>query len=226
MSEFVLGVDLDGVCGDHATAFRNVVAAERGLDPSELPPQQTWNFTEWGLDRQGFEELHRRAVLDHRMFRSMPAIPGCADALWRLSDAGVSIRIITHRLYTNWGHSIAVSDTVDWLDSHSIPYRDLCFMGEKTDVAAHAYIDDAPHNVAALREVGARVLVFSQSYNAAVPGPRATTWSEAEQWVLDELTASGRVVQVPMTFSDGAAHRLPGAVPHRGGPGSREIIED
>lgn len=218
MTEFVLGVDLDGVCGDHATAFRNAVAAERGIDPSELPPQETWNFTEWGLDRAAFEDLHRRAVLHHRMFRSMPMIPGCADALWRLSDAGVSIRIITHRLYTNWGHSIAVSDTVDWLDHHSIPYRDLCFMGEKSDVAAHAYIDDAPHNVEALREVGAAVLVFSQPYNSGVTGPRASTWNEAEQWVLDELTASGRSVQVSMPFPETASQRLPDSLPHRGGP--------
>ena len=34
---------------------------------------------------------------------------------WRLSDAGVWIRIITHRLYVNWGHQEAVSDTVAWL---------------------------------------------------------------------------------------------------------------
>ena len=47
--EFVLGVDLDGVCGDHATAFREVVALERGVDPDTLPPHQSWNFHEWGL---------------------------------------------------------------------------------------------------------------------------------------------------------------------------------
>ena len=30
--EFVLGVDLDGVCADHTAAFRRVVALERGVD--------------------------------------------------------------------------------------------------------------------------------------------------------------------------------------------------
>jgi 5'-nucleotidase len=213
MVEFVLGVDLDGVCGDHATAFRNAVAAERGIDPNDLPAQQTWNFTEWGLDRAAFEDLHRRAVLDHRMFRTMPMIPGCAEALWRLSDAGISIRIITHRLYTNWGHSIAVSDTVAWLDANSIPYRDLCFMGEKTDVAADAYVDDAPHNVEALRSIGAEVLLFDQPYNHEVSGPRASTWSEVEEWVLDRVTDAGLEIQAPIPLASGAAHRLP----HRGG---------
>ena len=49
--EFVLGVDLDGVCADHAEAFRRVVAVERGSDAGELGPQTTWDFAEWGRDR-------------------------------------------------------------------------------------------------------------------------------------------------------------------------------
>jgi len=67
----------------------------------------------------------------------------------------VWIRLITHRLYTNWGHAVAVADTVEWLDHHSIPYRDLCFLGDKPQVDAHAYVDDAPHNIEALRSSGA-----------------------------------------------------------------------
>ena len=215
---FILGVDLDGVCGDHATAFRYVVAKERGVDPASIPDQQTWNFTEWGLDRTGFEELHRRAVLEHRMFRTMPVVAGCAEALWRLSDAGVSIRIITHRLYTNWGHSVAVSDTVEWLDANSIPYRDLCFMGEKTDVAADAYIDDAPHNVSALRAVGAPVLTFSQPYNLDVEGPRAEGWADAEQWVLDEINRTGRAVETPLKLATDPVSRLAPSLAQEGEP--------
>ena len=123
---FVLGVDLDGVCGDYTAAFRAVVAAERGIDPDSLPEERGWDFTEWGVDELGgFEHVHRTAVLDHRMFRDMPVVDGAAEALWRLSDAGVWIRIITHRLYVNWGHAVAVADTVEWLDHHAIPYRDI-----------------------------------------------------------------------------------------------------
>ena len=78
--DFVLGVDLDGVCADHTLAFRDVVAAERGIDPDTLPPQQTWNFHEWGLTDDDFDELHRRAMLEHRMFATMPAIEGVAES--------------------------------------------------------------------------------------------------------------------------------------------------
>ncbi|HEY4377197.1 MAG TPA: hypothetical protein VGM93_08560, partial [Acidimicrobiales bacterium] len=84
---FVLGVDLDGVCADYSTALRELLAADRGIPPADLGPQLSWDFREWGLDRQAFDDIHRRAVLDHHIFREMPAIAGCAEALWRLSDA-------------------------------------------------------------------------------------------------------------------------------------------
>jgi len=193
--DFVLGVDLDGVCGDHATAFRQVVALERGIAPEDLPPQQTWNFHEWGLTDETFEQIHRRAILDHRMFRSMPPIRGAAEALWRLSDAGCWIRVITHRLYANWGHAVAVADTVAWLDDVGIPYRDICFLGNKPEVEADAYIDDAPHNVLELRRAGNPVIVFDQPYNRDLDGLRATDWDDVERLVTALRLERGEPVQ-------------------------------
>ncbi|NOX29376.1 MAG: hypothetical protein GXP35_04915, partial [Actinobacteria bacterium] len=97
-------------------AFRQIVAEELGVNPDALPLQRSWGFSEWGLADGDFERLHRIAVLQHRMFRTMPVVSGAPEALWRLSDAGIWIRIITHRLYVNWGHAIAVADTAEWLD--------------------------------------------------------------------------------------------------------------
>jgi 5'-nucleotidase len=213
--EFVLGVDLDGVCGDHTAAFREVVARERGIDPASLPEQRSWNFYEWGLDDEQFDALHRRGILEHRMFRTMPVIEGCAETLWRLSDAGVWIRLITHRLYTNWGHAVAVADTVAWLDEHGIPYRDLCFLGQKPQVEADVYIDDAPHNIAALRGSDSPVIVFDQPYNRDVDGPRARSWTDAEQLVTEAMTVAGLPVQAPLPLPDDARGRLRGRItPH------------
>jgi len=207
-TDFVLGVDLDGVCGDHAEAFRRVVASERGVDPHSLGEQRTWDFTEWDMDRDEFERLHRIAILEHHMFATMPVIPGAAETLWRLSDAGVWIRLITHRLYANWGHAVAVADTVEWLDRHGIPYRDLCFLGDKPQVEADAYIDDAPHNVAALRDSGAAVLVFSQPYNLEVAGPRVSGWAEVEAWVFDRMTEGGRSIAATIPLPGDPTGRL------------------
>ena len=38
---YVLGVDLDGVCGDYTAAFRSVVASELGVDDAELPLERS-----------------------------------------------------------------------------------------------------------------------------------------------------------------------------------------
>jgi 5'(3')-deoxyribonucleotidase len=215
--DFVLAVDLDGVCGDHGAAFREVVARDRGVPASSLPPQQTWNFTEWGLTDEDFLRLHRIAVLEHRIFRTMPALPGCAEALWRLSDAGVWIRIVTHRLYTNWGHAVAVADTVAWLDEHGVPYRDLCFLGRKPHVEADVYVDDAPHNIEALRRAGAIAIVFDQPYNRHLDGPRARSWAEVEELVLGLLASRGTAVQPQFPIDTDPARRLRGRLERSGG---------
>lgn len=185
MSEFVLGVDLDGVCADYNTAFRHAVARHRGIDPDELTTQVAWDFAEWGLDRETFLAHHHRAVREDGLFRNAPPIDGASESLWRLSDAGVWIRIITHRLTDNWSHARIVADTVEWLDDARIPYRDICFLGHKPQVEADVYIDDAPHNITALRGTDNPTIVFDQPYNRDLPGPRAGSWREAETLVAD-----------------------------------------
>jgi len=204
---FVLGVDLDGVVGDYEEAFRHVVAAELGIDPSEIPQQDHFSFSEsqWPIDSGSqFDELHRIAVAKYRMLANMDVFPGASDVLWRLSDAGVYIRVITHRLCVNWDHDIAVADTVSWLQHPRedgrprIPYRDLCFVADKTDVGADLYIDDAPHNVLALRRARAETACFDAAYNRHIPGLRVHSWDDIETLVnsrllervlLDELEA-------------------------------------
>jgi 5'-nucleotidase len=211
---FIFGVDLDGVCGDYTAAFRTVVAEAKGVDPETLPLERSWDFGEWGLDSAEFDTLHREAVLEHRMFRHMPAIDGAAECLWRLSDAGIWIRIITHRLYVNWGHAVAVADTVAWLDDTGIPYRDICFLGAKPEVEADTYLDDGAHNVEALRAAGNHVIVFDAPYNRHVDGPRATTWADVEALVLDRVAEQGVPLQPQLPGVDAGDDRLTRRITH------------
>jgi 5'(3')-deoxyribonucleotidase len=213
--DYIFGVDLDGVCGDYTSAFRRVVAADRSVDPITLSDARSWDFAEWGIvGPDEFDRLHRLAVLEHRMFRHMPAMPGVAEALWRLSDAGVWIRIITHRLCVNWGHAVAVADTVAWLDEQGIPYRDICFLGAKPEVEADSYIDDAAHNVEALRAAGNHVIVFDAPYNQDVAGPRARSWREVEHLVLDHVASVGMPLQPQLPGLDAGVERLSRRVTH------------
>jgi len=195
LDTLILGVDLDGVCADYTTAFRPLVAQELNIPLSSLPEERSWDFSEWGLSPKQFQDLHHKAVEDYRMFRSMPVFENASEVLWRLSDAGVWIRIITHRLYVNWGHAVAVTDTVEWLDQARIPYRDICFLGDKPEVEADIYLEDAPHNITSLRSSGNSVIVFDAPYNQEVDGPRATSWLNCEQMILDLAAEMGFEIQ-------------------------------
>ena len=205
---FVLGVDLDGVCGDHNLIFRRIVAEERGVAPESLPLERSWGFAEWKLEPAEFERMHEKAVVEYRMFRDMPVIDGVAEALWRLSDEGVWIRIISHRLYVNWGHAIAAGDTAAWLDEAKIPYRDLCFIGAKSAIDADLYIDDGPHNIEAFQADGRDVVIFDQPYNRHLEGKRALDWRGAEDFALEALAIFRGVAQPQLPGVDAGADRL------------------
>ena len=207
--QFVLGVDLDGVCGDYIGTFRRIVAERLGVPAESLTRDVSWGCKEWGIRTpEEFDELHRHAVLERHMLRHMDLIPGAAEALWRLSDAGVWIRIVTHRLYVNWGHAVTAGDTAEWLDVARIPYRDLCFIAAKSSVNADAFVDDAPHQIEDLRAAGHTVIVFDQPYNRHLPDPRATNWFEVEELVRDLVVE--RTGSFPMQFPgfDPGADRL------------------
>ena len=207
-SPFVLGVDLDGVCADYTTAFRKIAATEMNVEESDLPLTRSWDFSEWGLTQDQYQELHHKAVTEHRMLRDMPVMDEAAESLWRLSDIGVWIRIITHRLYVNWGHARAVADTVDWLDTNKLPYRDICFLGDKPQVGAHLYIEDAPHNIEALKNTGNRVIIFDAPYNQDISGPRAQNWITCEHLILSEGTAMGFELQSQLPGLEAGTNRL------------------
>ena len=208
-ARFVLGVDLDGVCGDYIGSFRRIVAERKGVPLESLTTQVSWGCTEWGIrSEEEFDELHRHAVLERGLLRHMDLIPGAAEALWRLSDAGVWIRIVTHRLYVNWGHAVAAGDTVEWLDEARIPYRDLCFIAAKSSVNADAFVEDAPHNVEDLRAGGNTVIVFDAPYNRHLPAPRAAAWSEVEELVRDLVVERTGSYPMQLPGFDPGADRL------------------
>jgi 5'(3')-deoxyribonucleotidase len=190
MSErsFVFGVDLDGVVADFYGGLRPIAAEWMGVAVESLPERVSWGLVEWGVDDApgGYERLHRFAVTQRELFLCMPPMPGAPQALRRLSIEGVRIRIITHRLFIKYFHQVAVSQTIQWLDRHDIPYWDLCFMQQKSAVGADLYIEDSPTNVERLRAQGAKTVVFTNSTNEHLAGPRANTWEEVLELVLKE----------------------------------------
>ena len=180
----VIGVDLDGVCADFYGRMREIASEwfERPLE--ELPHEVSWGMSEWGVsDKSQYESLHCFAVTQRELFKTMPMIPGARKYLRLLSDEGYRIRIITHRLFIHYFHASAVQQTVEWLDSHGIPYWDLCFMKEKEEVGADIYVEDTPYNVLQLRERGLYTICFANTTNRHIGSPRAASWQEVYEMV-------------------------------------------
>jgi 5'(3')-deoxyribonucleotidase len=187
-SSFILGVDLDGVVGDFYGAMRKIAAEWLNRPPESLAEEVTYGLEEWGIaEYGGYDRLHRFAVTQRNLFRDMEPIQDAPAVLRKLSTRGIRIRIITHRLFLKYFHRTSITQTVGWLDSYDIPYWDLCFMNDKGAVGAHVYIDDAPANVISLREQGCRTIVFTNSTNRGLSGPRANNWLEVEELVMDAL---------------------------------------
>jgi 5'(3')-deoxyribonucleotidase len=186
---FVLGVDLDGTCADFYTALRPIAAEWLGVPAASLAADVTWDLPEWGVAQApgGYLKLHHFAVTERDLFRVMPPMPGAPQVLRRLSAEGVRIRIITHRLILKGFHRIAVQQTVEWLDGHDIPYWDLCFLADKAAVGADLYLEDSPRHIEHLRAHGHDTLIFTNSTNRHLPGPRAATWEEVEAQVRSRL---------------------------------------
>ena len=110
----VVAVDLDGVCADFYGKMRAVVAEWFEKDIEDLPLEVSYGLTEWGVSsKEAYESIHRFALHQRDLFRSLKIIPGARRWLRKLSDDGARIRIVTHRLYIHYSHKLAVSQTVD-----------------------------------------------------------------------------------------------------------------
>jgi len=187
-SSFIFGVDLDGVVGDFYGAMRKIAADWLNKPVEALTADVSFGLEEWGLDEfGGYDRLHRFAVTQRNLFRDMEPIKDAPAILRKLSNNDIRIRIITHRLFLKYSHKATITQTVEWLDSWDIPYWDLCFMADKGAVGAHVYIDDSPSNIVRLRDQGCNTIIFSNSTNLKLEGPRAYNWQDTERLVMEAL---------------------------------------
>jgi len=196
--QIVLGVDLDGVCADFYQRMREICAEFLERPIEELPTTVSYGLPEWGIrqdaDASHYLSLHRFAVNQRDLFKTTPMIPGARRVLRKLAEETIAghgdkvikkyrIRIITHRLFIHFFHERAVRQTIEWLDTHAIPYDDLCFMKEKDQVGADIYVEDSPGNVQTLRKNGHYTICFANSTNIHIDPPRVATWDEAYELI-------------------------------------------
>ena len=177
---FIFGVDLDGVCADFYTGIRAIAAEWLGVPQRRLTKEVSYGVPEWKLDKApgGYPDFHKFAVTQRGLFENLQPIRDCPQTLRHLSKEGVRIRIITHRLYIKYFHKQAISQTIDWLDKHGIPYWDLCFMQHKTHVGANLYLEDSEKHITEFRAANSEAIIFTNSTNRGLSGLRANNWRE------------------------------------------------
>lgn len=142
-----INVDLDGVVVDFCQGFIQMLhehdSEQFPLDSLPYPTQWNW-WPEWNMSQGEWMSWFRKGVESGQIWRDAPMIQGASACLWQLSDADHHIRIVTHRLGWQYLHAVAIKTTVDWLEAHNIPYRDIAFEGAKTEIEADVIIDDKP----------------------------------------------------------------------------------
>ena len=196
--KFVLCVDLDNVTANYEAGFARVVAGEKGVPVESIGPQTTWDFStcpNWPIHSyEEFADLHAIGVTKWSMLLTLPPVEGASDTLWRLNDEhDVHIRVVTHRYVRHGYNAVTTIDTIRWLELPRddgrplVPFRDICFVGDKENVGGDLYVDDSPRNIEAIREAGIDALVMSTGYNQHVEGPRADNWDDVYNYVVAKI---------------------------------------
>jgi len=146
MKALHIGVDVDDVIFPWYHLAHE--ASERaGITNGKVP--KSWApFEEYGCTDQEWYDALEVATLDGSLYRG-ELYPGAAEALQRLVDAGHQVHIVTARGFFKHGHLIREA-TVHTLKD--VPHHSLTFTKDKTIMRLDAFVDDAIHNVEALRE--------------------------------------------------------------------------
>ena len=146
----VIIVDLDHVVYDFVLSMAFWLADNGVLtNPNKAAYQSKgWKvWEEWGMSEGEFMRWWRLGVEAGWVYAEGTPIPGARDALWKLSDANWDIHIATMRLNKFGLHHAIIGNTIDWLKTHNIPYRQLSFVSNKTTLWADAIVDDVEANM-------------------------------------------------------------------------------
>jgi 5'-nucleotidase len=188
MSDFTLGLDLDGTVGDYTSALRSHVRKDRGKNHVKLSDPTDFSLTKsgWFTDTNEFFRYHAAAV-NEGMFRTMSIYPGAVAGVRALREEGVRVEVVTSRFLPGTDKDHVVADTKWWLEKHGIEVDAIHFMDKKGEADCDVYLDDAPHNIEGLRAIGYETIIYDQSYNRHLSGERVGNWEDAPKSVLKSL---------------------------------------
>ncbi len=100
---------------------------------------------------------------------------------WR-DDSAARLQSCHKRCNATWP-TLAVLQTINWLDKNGIPYWDLCLLKDKEQVGAYIYVEDNPSIIQHLRRENLYVICFANSTNGQAPPPRVASWREVYELI-------------------------------------------
>lgn len=179
---------MDGTIADYPEGIRQYLYRHGYNEQIPYPDHYSLvDSTGWPFKNDHeYISAHMKAE-EEALYAMLPVYTGVVDTLKSLSDQGVHIRIVTHRLFVHGQHALVVSDTVRWLDANHIPYKSICFTGLKDSIGADLYLEDNADNIKDLRNTGHHCMVVDQPYNKSVEGPRLYSWEGADHFIIKEL---------------------------------------
>lgn len=173
----VLGVDLDNVLALTDPLIRRLIREMFGI---HLGQGDIIHFDYW---RCGITKEQDRAVFNrfhHSECATVAVIDGAVNALLSLHD-DFEIHIVTGR------PPITERSTLDWLETHGIPYDELDFRKRKegSRVNFDAFVDDHRETAYALAHRGIYSFLFDYPWNEPEPiDPpnliRVESWKEIQ----------------------------------------------
>ena len=171
-------VDMDGVIADFETGFFNLWC-ERYPDRPVIALEDR---TDYNLTHQYPEEDKTpifRLITSPGFIRSLPPMPGAADALAEMLVLGLEVFICTSPMkrYKN-----VVLEKYDWVNEHlgSTWVERIIMTRDKTLVRADVLIDDRPE-VEGVEVPAWEHVFYDQPYNRSVQGKSRLTWANWKQ---------------------------------------------
>lgn len=157
-----VGVDIDDVLFPWYDRAHTASVTAGIADILHTP--HTWHpYREYGCEPQAWYDALAVATLDGTLYAGEP-MPGVVDALTRIRDAGHTVHLVTARGHLAHGAAIK-TQTIQWLDEHTIPHDTLTFSRDKTVVPCDWFIDDNVDNATAVAATGARAYLHRQPWN-------------------------------------------------------------
>lgn len=168
VSDLHIGLDLDHTVFDPAPTTCETIKQRHGIDysPEDLTE---YNFVLPGTGGVMYESVIMELYDDPETVRDMDIIPGAAEAVRTLHEAGATISVITHR----------PPKTFDWsrdaLDTHDIPYdnfvENVPDQKVDADIDMDVLIDDSPDQVSGMAERRSHGILFLRPHNQdSIPG--------------------------------------------------------